>query len=54
MISITDALTSVFSGVVVFTIIGYLADVQGKEVDDPTIATDGKRAGRGKKEGVIT
>uniref|UniRef100_A0A7M5ULG4 Transporter n=1 Tax=Clytia hemisphaerica TaxID=252671 RepID=A0A7M5ULG4_9CNID len=41
LISIIDALTSIFSGVVVFTIIGYLAEVQGKEVDDPTIATDG-------------
>lgn len=41
LISITDALTSIFSGAVVFAIIGYLSHEQGKEVDDPSIATDG-------------
>jgi len=43
LISIADALTSIFSGFVVFTIIGYLAEAQGKDVDDPTIATDGEK-----------
>ena len=43
LISITDALTSIFSGAVVFSIIGYLSHVQNKDVGDPSIATDGKR-----------
>ena len=41
IISITDAMTSIFSGFVVFSILGYMAALQGKDVTDPSIATDG-------------
>ena len=41
IISLSDALTSIFSGFVVFGILGYMAKIQGKDVTDPSIATDG-------------
>ena len=41
LISISDALTSVLSGFVVFSIMGYMAHIQNKDVTDPAIATDG-------------
>lgn len=41
LIGVTDAATSIFSGFVVFAIIGYMAELQHKLIDDPSIATDG-------------
>lgn len=41
LISIVDALTSIFSGFVVFAIMGYMAEIQQKDITDPAIATDG-------------
>eukprot|EP00795_Rhopilema_esculentum_P002743 gene2743-962_t len=41
LIATSDALTSIFSGFVVFSILGYMAAIQGKSIKDPTIATDG-------------
>eukprot|EP00794_Sanderia_malayensis_P019884 gene19884-21825_t len=41
IIAFSDALTSIFSGFVVFSILGYMAHIQGKDITDPTIATDG-------------
>eukprot|EP00112_Aurelia_sp_Birch-Aquarium-sp1_P018184 Seg4302.1 transcript_id=Seg4302.1/GoldUCD/mRNA.D3Y31 product="Sodium-dependent dopamine transporter" protein_id=Seg4302.1/GoldUCD/D3Y31 len=41
IISLADALTSIFSGFVVFAILGYMAKIQGKDITDPSIATDG-------------
>eukprot|EP00795_Rhopilema_esculentum_P002742 gene2742-961_t len=41
IISIADALTSIFSGFVVFLILGYMAEIQGKDITDPSVATDG-------------
>ena len=42
IISMADALTSIFSGFVVFLILGYMAEIQGKDITDPSVATDGK------------